>query len=207
MRVFQITRGVAPAKSIATVCFAVTKHQLPYTLLDGMTAADAKQEAARRCWEAGEDLLLVEDDVMPFPQHWERVLAQRNKVQLCSARMSNGELNCWFVSDGNRDRLVYSGTVFLYVPWAALDTIGAPWFSPHNLEFCMDGGGQWVDHGPNARGEHSDVWFFYRCWQCGIEPRVIGNVVHIVQGNGERDLSRPSGLKALGVYNVTKLEV
>jgi hypothetical protein len=199
--VVQITRGLAPAASIAHVVAACAQRGLAYELLSGRPAAVAKQEAAQMAVDRECDLLLAEDDILADGVLWERMLAADGAdVRVASAVMGNGEINCWYVGQ----RLAYSGTVFLRASLSALRAIGSPWFQPRELAFTGADGGRWQDLGPNAEGKHSDIWFFFRCWECGLRPQVVGQVTHIVQQDlyyAAGKLSQPSNLKALGLVS------
>lgn len=198
----QISRGMAPAIAISSTMAACINHKLDYQLITGMTAPDAKNKAARLAYESKRDLLLCEDDFLAETEIWQRATNGTRETWVGSALMRNGEINVWFQGE----RLVYSGTVFLKVPWEHLDKIKDPWFQPRDLMFTGEAGGEWRDDGPNADGLHSDTWFYYRCWQEGITPKVVGFVTHLSHpgNNVLRRLNQPDEIKPLGMMNCRK---
>lgn len=198
----QISRGLAPAVTVANTVAAAMMNEMPYKLIAGRTAVDAKQEAALAAIEQGADLLLVEDDVMPDRGAWDAVIENKTDVMVATAIMRNGMLNTWF----HGDRVLYSGTVFLKIPLPVLERIGDPWFACHDLEFNANRG-EWRDKGPNADGQSSDVWFFRRCWELGIPVLVAGFAVHYLhQGNAlGSDLKTPSDVRPMGMTDCTKV--
>ena len=201
--VAQISRGLSPAISISATIAACTQRGLNYKLIVGKPAPEAKNEAAQAAWESNRDLILCEDDFLAESKVWDAATADTDQVLVGSALMRNGEINVWFLGE----RLVYSGTVFVKIPWTALDAIGDPWFSPRDLNFNGQDGGEWRDDGPNADGFHSDTWFYYRCWTEGIEPKVCGFVTHLIHpgNNALRQLNQPDQIKPLGLMNCTKI--
>lgn len=201
--VVQISRGLSPALSIAATLTACTDRKLAYKLIVGKTAPEAKNEAAQTAWDSGRDLILCEDDFLAESKVWDAATGDSRDVLVGSALMRNGEINVWFLED----RLVYSGTVFVKIPWEALDKIGAPWFAPRDLMFNGQNGGEWSDEGPNADGFHSDTWFYYRCWMEDIRPKVCGFVTHLIHplNNALRQLNQPDQIKPLGMMNCTKI--
>lgn len=204
------SRGMAPAKAIANTVGACSRFRFGFTLVTGKPAHEAKNDLAKKAHEAKMDLLLVEDDIIAFDSLWRKVVKSEDDVpQLATTRMKNGEVNLWTYCDGEIDRVVYSGTVFLHVPWKVLDAIGDPWFTPRNLWFTSDGAGVWEDKGPNECGMHSDTWIYYRMWQLDIRPRVIGSVVHCLhEWNKDKcDLVTPSQIKELGFMNCEKMNL
>ena len=205
IRCVQITRGLAPALSIASTVSACARRKIDYKLIVGVPAAEAKQQAAQTAFEAGQDLLLVEDDILANDEIWNKVTQNDSDVMLGSCLMKNGELNVWF----HGPRVVYSGTVFLKVPWAVLGKIGDPWFLPRDLGFTSDDGGVWWDKGPNDEGKHSDTWFYYRCWQENIHPIVAGFVLHGLHAfnNKDCDLVNATFVKWLGVMTCSKVTI
>jgi len=198
----QISRGLSPAVSIAATVAAATNRGFKYRLITGKPAAEAKNSAAREAFEAQRDLLLVEDDVLVPTELWDKAARNCTDVMVGSAIMRNGELNCWYLDD----RLVYSGTVWLRVPWLALFKIGDPWFAPRDLEFNGENGGEWIDKGENADGQNSDCWFYYRCWQEGIRATVAGFVTHLITPltSRGRSMNQPIEIKPLGMMNCQK---
>ena len=199
----QFTRGMAPAIAIAATMTACVKHGINYKLITGKPAPEAKNEAAELAHSTGRNLILCEDDFLAESFIWDRAVSNDDEqVLVGSALMRNGELNCWFEGE----RLVYSGTVFVVIPWVALDAIGAPWFVGRDLMFTGEDGGKWEDKGPNHDGLHSDTWFYYRCWESGIRPIVAGFVTHLShpQNNVLRKLNAPDEIKPLGMMNCKK---
>jgi hypothetical protein len=199
----QFTRGMAPAIAIAATVTACVKRGIEYKLITGKPAPDAKNEAAAFAHSTGRNLILCEDDFLAEPEMWEKAVNNDSEqVLVGSALMRNGELNCWFQGE----RLVYSGTVFVVIPWVALDAIGAPWFLARDLEFSGAGDGSWKDCGPNDDGHHSDTWLYYRCWESGIKPIVAGFVTHLSHpfNNAMRQLNIPNDIKPLGMMNCKK---
>jgi hypothetical protein len=205
--IVQISRGMAPAASIAHAVDASHTFRAPYELISGKPAAEAKNAAARMAFDRGLDLLLIEDDIIATPEMWRTVLGpdrRQMNVAVASALMRNGQLNTWF----HGLRLCYSGTVFLFASHAVLAQVGDPWFAPRNLWFSDANGGEWIDSGPNANGLHSDVWFFYRLWQEGVEAEILGSVVHLIHeyNNTNPRLAEPSMIHPLGIVTCTKME-
>jgi hypothetical protein len=201
--VCQITRGMAPAVSIAATVQACAMRRLDYRLIAGKPAAAAKQQAAQMAFDAGCGLLLCEDDFLADSEVWDAMLATAPAgVSVCSALMRNGQLNSFFLGS----RLVLSGSVFLAVGHDALTAMGAPWFEARDLHFDVADGGKWTDMGPNARGERSDVFFFSRCWACGIEPVVAGFVTHLIhpQNSRETELLTCSQIIPMGMMSCKK---
>tara|TARA_R110000851_G_scaffold38116_3_gene98006 strand:- start:743 stop:1366 length:624 start_codon:yes stop_codon:yes gene_type:complete len=197
----QISRGIAPAVAIASTVGACTRHGIDYHLITGKSAADAKNEAAKMAYESGRHLVLCEDDFLAESELWARFAKDHSNTFATSALMRNGQINVLY----HGDRLVLSGTVCLKVPWEHLELIGSPWFSAHNLSFDE---GEWTDNGPNIGGFHSDTWFFYRCWTCGIIPEVAGFVTHLIHAANNKlsALNNPDDIKPLGMMSCSKLE-
>lgn len=209
IKIFQISRGMAPAASIAHVVDAAHRYRMGYEQVNGRPAAEAKQIAAKKAFEEGADLILCEDDIIAPESAWGAV-ANRNvpqdEVSICTALMRNGVLNTWFTGT----RVAYSGTVWLYAPWPVLDILSRnsePWFQPRNLLFD-DAKGAFEDHGHNPDGLHSDVWFYHRCWQCDVRVRVLGSVTHLIHeyNNVRPTLTTPSVINPLGIVTCQKLE-
>ena len=198
----QITRGMAPAVSVASTVGACARHKIEYKLIAGKPAHEAKNDAARLAYDKGADLLLVEDDILVGDAIWRKVVENDSDVMLATALMKNGELNTWFQGE----RVVYSGTVFLKVPHAVLARMGDPWFAPRDLYF-NGSTGEWCDKGENEHGLHSDTWFYYRCWALGVLPIVAGFAVHLLHPDNWQkcDLVNPHSIRPLGMMDCAKV--
>ena len=196
----QICRGMAPAVAIAATVAACASRKIGYKLITGRPAPEAKQEAAQMAYDAGKDLILCEDDFLAESEIWEQAIAGGEEVLVASAIMRNGELNVWY----HGPRLVYSGTVFVVIPWTALDRIGSPWFQGRNLSFEH---GAWMDMGPNDKGHHSDTWFYHRCWVEDVPTRVMGFVTHLMTPANKSltKLNTPDEIKPLGMMSCKKV--
>lgn len=201
----QITRGMAPAISVASVVTQCMKRGLCYELISGKPAAVAKNTAAQMAVERDMDLLLVEDDIIAKDSIWDAACDQseaRPPIVIGTCLMKNGMLNTWFAED----RVLYSGTVFLRVRLSALHAIGAPWFECHDLTFVDN---KWTDLGKRDHGMHSDAWFYYRAWMANLPVTVAGFVLHILhEYNTNRcELVTPNQLRVMGLPDCNKVSV
>ena len=199
-----ITRGMAPAVSVASVVSQVCKRRIPFQIISGRPAVDAKTQAAEIAMEAGRDLLLVEDDIIADDAVWEAVL-EHDGVAVASALLRDGTLNTVFYGG----RVLYSGTVFLRVPLPALQALGPPWFVSRQLVFAAEGEGHWRDEGPGEHGWYSDCFFYHRCWEANIPVTVVGHVTHMIHPLNATPhvLSEPDVINPLGLVTGQRVKI
>lgn len=187
---------MAPAFCVAHACAHARRLGLPYHLVYGRPAADAKNEAVDIARSAGASLLLVEDDVIAPEPVWDAAAADiSGAVLVAGARCRNGE---WNVYRGASGEITYAGSVFLLIPAEVIEALGPePLFVP--TLFRPVPGLPRPDRvepiGPDHSGCGSDVYFWWRLRTelPEVDADEIGAVRHIrhEHNQGGHILCRP----------------
>ena len=186
----QISRGVAPAQAVADTVQAAHGYGVPYHLVAGKPAVEAKIAAAHLALTEGVGLVLCEDDLVATPPQWEQILTDRTgDVLFADAKCRDQSLNT--KRNGNGEFL-YTGTVAVYVPGPSLRALAAkgPLFVASDWQ--DDGAGSLHMIGTNPLGWGSDVFFWQqvRAYRPAPVVRSIGQVGHIMHplNSGKHDL-------------------
>jgi hypothetical protein len=193
-----ITRGMSPAVCTAHVVDVAHRRRTPYKLIVGRPAVDAKLEAVEWSLKNEQDLLLVEDDITADYSIWAKALEPHDEIGIGTALMRSGELNTWF----SGERVAYSGTVFLKIPYDILAALPRPCFQCRRMFFC-DSTRNFIDAGERDDGCGSDTFFWSLVWEAQHAVRVFGSVTHHIHefNNTEPRLSEPSVIKPLGIVS------
>jgi len=196
--VVQITRGLAPAQAIADAAVAAMQHGLPYQLVSGHVAVEAKNMAARLALDAQLGLVLCEDDVLARPEQWHDILTDTTgAVLFADALCQNATPNTQYNSTGE---FLYTGTILAYAPREVLEAAAAhgPLFVAS--DWTPDGDDLHMV-GTNHLGWGSDVYFWQRIRRVMPRPaiRSIGQVGHIMHplNSGRHDLAAPTQMTVL----------
>ena len=207
-----ITRGMAPAVTIAHVVDMAHRYRAPYKLICGLPAVDAKNAAVQWAIDAGYDLLLVEDDIAADAEVWEKAMRSHsrsstdNDIGVATCLLRNGELNTWF----HGDRFCFSGSVFMRIPLEKMKHLRSSGllFVPMRMEFS-DEEEQFKSSEMNSDGTGSDVYFWSRVWGEGWRVEVYGAVTHFIHefNNTHPRLSEPNLIKPLGVVVAKKMKI
>jgi hypothetical protein len=195
MVVCQISRGMAPVMSIAEAQGYAMEHGAAYWLIAGFPAVEAKNIAVIRALSSWADLLLIEDDILAPRPVWSDACAEGSAtVRVAPTRCRNGAPNTKYRPDGG---VLCSGTAFVVIPYATLLRLPEPYFQAFEFRLID---GKLHPQGPNARGEGSDIWFWYQLGQLTPRPivQVIGEVTalnHPLNRN-PKDLRTPCLIEA-----------
>lgn len=191
--VVQISRGMAPAESIAAAVEQAYRRGAQYTLVSGKPAAEAKTAAIEVALAASADLVLVEDDVLADDGIWEAAIAGSAAVGYCEATCRDGRSNTYRRPTG---RFVASGTVLVRLSLSVLIRLRdeANALPLEGWEFARHGD-DLVPVVRDAFGRGSDMWLWYNVAQkLGYDPVRLGKVTSIMHpyNDGVRhDLNAP----------------
>ena len=169
--VCQITRGMAAAISIADAVRRTATRSGKYELISGRPGAEAKNRAVELALGYGENLLLIEDDVLAEPALWDAAFnLDPAAVAFAPAPCRSGEWNT--VRNTKTGEVLFSGSVFLVI---GLDVLRrmieiAPLFEAYFFTNC---GSSLTRRDPHPLGRASDVNFWWRLDQLSPKPRVI----------------------------------
>ncbi len=174
--VCQITRGLAPARSIADACMFARRYKCEYFLIHGFDAASAKNQAAEIALEHGADLILCEDDI--YDPHYNVLHSAYmcDCIGYADATCQNGQPNTVFNDSG---QFLYSGNIILKIPHTHLTNLPRPLFQARQV-VIKDGRLKALGDMPNK--SHSDVYFWYLVQEYlqGVPVRCLGKVGHIL---------------------------
>jgi len=173
----QITRGVAPVRSIVQAMKWAQAFYVEYDFTEGLPLAEAKNKAASDALERGADLFLVEDDVTASPELWQQFLTPdvEPRILFASANTRWDKSNTVYAPDGT---LIYSGNIFVRIPLWVLQAMKRPIFKP----WCFTiRDGKHVMLGESSNGSHSDesCWYHARLLHPVPEMVELGRVTHL----------------------------
>lgn len=202
LMVCQISRGVAPAVSIAEAVQHSYGLGAWYRLVAGMTCAEAKNHAVGLAMDAGYDLLLVEDDVLVPDSCWFEAGRQLPDVMTCVTVNRDGSEMGRYHSKFKTE-LLYTGTQFVKLPLVILRRLleDGPIFQPLEHSFSDGHGGELYVIGPSPKGTGSDTHLWYRLRRLNPRPtiRVIGRCQWLLNVMNEtHNLRNPVPLKVMG---------
>lgn len=192
-----ITRGVAPARCV--IDSATRAAQYPcfrFHLIEGRPAVEAKNLAVQVADASGEHLLLLEDDIIAPEPMWASIAEFsicpefHDLVAFGGAKDRSGNMNIY---RNAASEILWSGTVFLWIPRPILDRLPRPLFEAWDYSF-QAGGQELVRIGPNATGHHSDVDAWTKIRQLTPRPEIhlAGKVDHHMhRDNAEHNLQNP----------------
>ena len=146
----QITRGIAPARSIKNITDLCRDNRIDHILVEGLPAYQAKNRAVEIARSSGSDLLLCEDDVLANHAHF-TIMQMTTCLAFAPAKLKSGVRNTQYRKDGS---LWYTGTIFCKIPRRFLDGLE---FRPAVYE--RHGWEEWYK-GESADGRGSDVHFW-----------------------------------------------
>lgn len=196
--IVQISRGMAPAISIAESQRAAREYSANYQLVWGKPAAEAKTDAIEMAITNAEDLVLVEDDVLATPAIWQAAICGPESVAYCDAICRDGRTNTGRRADG---QFIATGTVLVRLALPVLirlrkETGALPLEA---WEFHKDPAtGGLVPTARDPLGRGSDIWLWYHITKLGYEPQCLGKVTTILHpfNDGTRhDLRAPNVFK------------
>lgn len=183
--VVQISRGMAPAQSVAIIASFAADRSCPYSLVTGLTCAEAKNAAVEIADEEGNGLLLVEDDICTANLAALFAPQDGNRVRILSATCRNGDHNTIYDSNG---QVLYSGTVAVYIPRAVLDQLPRPVFEAVDYTRIDD---ELAPISKNGIGHHSDVHLYVQLRKLGVPVDVVGHATTFAHplNSGAHDLT------------------
>ena len=177
MIVTQVTRGLAPARSIANVVETCYSMGIDYWLIEGLSMVDGHNRCVEISDEAGDDVLMLQDDVIVTEHHLGAARFAPG-IAYAPCNLKNGYTNTVYRKDGST---LYSGLPFLFLPRHVRQRLEPKVFDTG--EHVIDKPSREIIYkGPSEEGKHADVWFWCKFNELDPRPDVLElpPVTHII---------------------------
>lgn len=177
-----ISRGLcAPEVTRDAVLQAAQYPDVGFWIVSGRSCVEAKQAAVRAVGTEGQDLMILEDDVLLTDEQWREMLTPGPEILVGECACRNGEWNTHKLVTQEGLEILYSGSVALRIPAAVLRRLPETGGFEARLIYVQRDPLVWEDRGPAPTDSGSDLSFWYHVWHLDPRPAVrsIGEVVHL----------------------------